>query len=71
MHMKLSEYIEKYCVNISKLARKVGTTRTYFYKIVKGHVPSVKIAKSIQQATDGRVTKEELLFPEEYEKEES
>jgi len=28
--------------------------------------PSVKLAKQIEEATGGKVSKEELLFPEEY-----
>lgn len=48
-------------------AEKVGISRGYLQHLLSGiKSPSVKLAKKIEEATGGKVTKEELLFPEEY-----
>lgn len=63
--MKLEAYFDKYCINITAFARKIGKSKTYLYKLLKGKIPKVSDAKLIEEATEGKVTKEELLFPEE------
>lgn len=62
--MKLEEYFEKYCINITAFARKVGKSKTYIYQLLKGKIPKVSDAIIIEEATEGKVTKEELLFPD-------
>lgn len=62
--MKLEEYFDKYCINITAFARKIGKSKTYIYQLLKGKIPKVNDAKLIEEATEGKVTKEELLFPE-------
>ena len=64
--MKLEEYFEKYCINIAAFARKIGKSKTYIYDLLKGKIPKATDAKLIVDATEGRVKKEELLFPDEY-----
>ena len=63
--MKLEAYFDKYCINITAFARKIGKSKTYIYKLLKGKIPKVNDAKLIEEATEGKVSKEELLFPEE------
>lgn len=69
--MKLEEYFDKYCVNLASFARKVGMSRTYIYQLLKGKIPKVNDAKLIEIATEGKVSKEELLFPDEQPKKDS
>ena len=64
--MKLEKYFDQYCVNITAFGRKIGRSKTYLYELLKGKIPKVSDAKLIEEATEGKVTKEELLFPDEY-----
>lgn len=66
--MDLDTYLTEFCVNVTALAKKIEISPLYLRKIRKGHIPSTKIAKLIEEATQGNVTKEEILFPEEYDK---
>lgn len=63
--MKLKVYFEEYCVNIAAFARKIGKSKDYIYQILHGRIPKAVDAIAIEKATDGKVTKEELLFPSE------
>lgn len=67
--MKLEEYFERYCINITAFARKIGKSKTYLYRLMQGSIPKASDALLIEEATDGKVAKEELLFPEQPEKE--
>jgi len=62
--MKLKEYFDVYCINIAAFARKIGRSKTYIYSLLNGSIPKASDAKLIEEATEGKVTKEELLFPE-------
>jgi len=64
--MKLEDYFEYYCINITAFSRKIGKSKTYLYQLLKGKIPKVNDAKIIEEATEGKVKKEELLFPDEY-----
>ena len=66
--MKLQEYFDRYCVNITAFARKIGKSKPFIYRLLKGGVPKASDAKLIEEATEGKVTKEELLFPDEQSK---
>jgi len=66
--MKLKEYFDEYCINITAFARKIGKSKTYIYRLLSGTIPKAGDAKIIEDATEGKVTKEELLFPEELKK---
>jgi transcriptional regulator with XRE-family HTH domain len=66
-HVKLDEYLFKTKTTKTDFAEKVGISRGYLQHILSGlKNPSVKLAKQIEEATGGKVSKEELLFPEEY-----
>lgn len=64
--MKLREYFDTYCINVTAFARKIGKSKPYVYDLLKGKVPKANDAKIIEEATGGKVTKEELLFQEEH-----
>ncbi len=65
--MKLDEYLFKTKTTKKDFAEKVGISRGYLQHILSGlKNPSVKLAKQIEEVTGGKVSKEELLFPEEY-----
>jgi len=63
MHMKLQEYLDTYGIKIVRFAKKIGKSRTWIYKVMGGHIPHASDAVLIEKATEGKVTKEELLFP--------
>ncbi len=65
--MKLRAYFDEYCVNIAAFARKIGKSKDYIYQILHGRIPKAVDALTIEKATEGKVTKEELLFPVEQE----
>lgn len=65
--MKLPEYLFRMKTTKKDFAEKLGISRGHLQHILSGTKnPSVKLAKQIEEATEGKVTKEELLFPEEY-----
>lgn len=48
-------------------AQKAGISKGYLQHLFSGiKSPSVKLSKKIEEATGGKMTKEELLFPKEY-----
>lgn len=65
--MKLDEYLFRTKTTKKDFAEKIGISRGYLQHLLSGiKGPSIKLAKQIEEATGGKVTKEELLFPEEY-----
>jgi transcriptional regulator with XRE-family HTH domain len=65
--MRLSEYLFRMKMTKKDFAEKLGISRGHLQHILSGiKNPSVKLAKKIEDETGGKVTKEELLFPEEY-----
>ena len=65
--LKLDEYLFKTKMTKKDFAEKLGISRGHLQHILSGTKnPSVKLAKQIEEATGGKVSKEELLFPEEY-----
>lgn len=60
--MKLAEYLNKYSVTHRALADKVGVSRVQITNIVnKKNYASAMLMKKIIQATDGKVTYEDLI----------
>ena len=65
--MKLDEYLFRTKTTKKDFAEELGISRGYLQHILSGiKNPSIKLAKKIAEATGGKVSKEELLFPEEY-----
>lgn len=65
--MELREYLFRKRITITDFSKKIGVSRHYLNRIVnKWRTPSPKLAKKIEEATKGEVTKEELLFPEDF-----
>lgn len=63
--MKLSEWQKRKRTTNVDLARIVGVHRSYICHInARRRIPSAKIALAIEKATNGQVTKEELLWPD-------
>jgi DNA-binding transcriptional regulator YdaS (Cro superfamily) len=66
--MKLDEYLFRSKISKKDFALKIGVSREHIHAMISGkRQPSPKLAKKIQDATKGEVTKEELLFPEDFE----
>ena len=56
--MTLKEYIEKNNTNQSQIAKLVPCTSQWINQIVTGDmVPSYKMARRIEQVTDGKVSR--------------
>jgi len=63
--MKIEEFLEKENMSIAKFALNIGVHYTHILRIVNGQRrPSPELALKIEQATDGQVTRLELLYPE-------
>lgn len=54
--MHLSEYFEKFYVNQSVFAKKLGISRTALNNYAKGTIPRLDRAYKIQELTNGLVT---------------
>ena len=65
--MRLDEYLFRTKQTNKAFAEKLKISRTHFQDILAARKrPSIELAKAIEQATEGRVTKEEMLFPEDF-----
>lgn len=65
--MKLDAYLFRTKTTKKDFAEKIGISRGYLQHILSRiKNPSVKLAKKIEEATGGRVSKEEVLFPEDF-----
>lgn len=68
--MKLDEYLFRNKLSRTDFAEQLGISRGHLQHILNGsRRPSVPLAKKIQEITEGKVTKEEALFPEDFETE--
>lgn len=63
--MKLDEYLLRTKTTKKNSAKKVGISSGYLQHLLSMKNSSVKLAKQIEE-TGGKVTKEELLFLEDY-----
>lgn len=61
--------LKKYLKNKDRaaFAAKIGTTKNYVNILACGSRPSPELALKIEKASNGEVTRDELLFPELYE----
>ena len=65
--MKLDEYLFRSKTKKQDFAAKLGISRGHLQQILSGSKnASVKLARQIEEVTNKKVTKEEVLFPEEY-----
>jgi transcriptional regulator with XRE-family HTH domain len=65
--MKLAEYLFRMKMTKKDFAEKLGISRGHLQHILSGTKnPSIKLAKKIEEETGGKVSKTELLFPEDY-----
>lgn len=54
------------------MAKELGVSVNHFSLVVRGHrKPSVALAIKIEEVTRGEVTKEELIFPKQEERDEN
>ena len=59
--MKLKEYIERFCVIPSNLAKKVGLYHQSIFRIIReGRIPSLTVAIKIEDFTEGKVTPRDI-----------
>lgn len=60
--MELREYLFHKRITVKKFSEMLDCTRTHLSEIIHGRrAPSRRLAKDIEQATNGEVTAEELL----------
>ena len=65
--MKLQEYLKKEGIAPHKLAKDAGINTTTIYLFINGKRGlRTGTAKLIEEFTGGKVTRLELLYPEEY-----
>lgn len=67
--MHLDEYIflNRKIFDADELAQQLEITRTHLISISsKRRTPSLKLAKKIEENTEGKVSRLEVLYPEEY-----
>jgi len=70
--MKLDLWLFLNKITKKDFAIQLGVSRGHLQEIVSAkRTPSIKLAKKIEEITQGKVTKEELLFPEDYQTEET
>ena len=68
--MQLDEYLFRTKQNNIDFAKKLGISRGHLQRILSGdRRPSVSLAKKIEELSKGKVSKEEMLFPEEFKRE--
>jgi hypothetical protein len=59
--MQLKEYINRYCIIPSQMARKMKAYPNAIYRIMHhGTLPSLQIALRIEDFTDGKVTPRDI-----------
>ncbi len=64
--MKLKKYLDKCSIKNSHFAKRVGVSPAFITYILQGKKrPSPEVAKKIEEATHGMVTRMELLYPKE------
>lgn len=65
--MNLDEYLFRHKISKTEFAKLIGVSRTYIHDIIaRRRTPRPPLAKKIEEATRGKVTRNELLFPEDY-----
>jgi len=62
--MKLSEWLEWKSVKKGDLAKQLGIHQSHISHLLNGERCSPSLAFRIEQATEGHVTKESLVWPE-------
>lgn len=67
--MNLDEYLWRNKISRVDFAKELEISRSHLQQILAGsRNASIKLARKIEEITGGKVTKEEVLFPEEYER---
>jgi len=65
--MNLDEHLFKTKQSKTNFAQNLGISRGHLQHILNGsRRPSVRLAKKIEKITEGKVPKEEMLFPEDF-----
>lgn len=58
--MKLKDYLKTYDIDPTAFAVKAGISVSSLYRFLRGHTPNRTTARSIEKATNGIVTYQEL-----------
>lgn len=67
--MILEEYIflNRKILKKKDLSKRLGISTTHLNNLINGsQAPSLKLAKRIEEVTEGKVSKVEALFPEDF-----
>jgi len=67
--MLLKDYLKRYKIKTREFAKLLNMTPNYASQLINGHRKITrKNAKLIEEVTDGKVSRLECLYPEEYER---
>lgn len=62
--MSLEDFVGKRKVNVLQLAKQIGYSRVYLQQVLNGKmIPGKKLAKCLEEVSEGKITAEELLKP--------
>jgi len=65
LSMQLKDYLKTYGITKTAFAKRIGKSRSLVHLIIhKGHIPKADVAANIEAITEGKVKKEEVLYPE-------
>jgi len=64
--MKLKEYFEKNCINVTAFQRKCGISMNTLYKIMQGREVYLSVALRIEDATEGKVKCQDMRPTQSY-----
>lgn len=65
--MKLLDWLELNELSIKDFAEALGYTRSHISCVIHGHrKATADMAKAIEIATQGKITRQQMLYPEEY-----
>jgi len=66
--MLLRDYLKTENIMVKHFAEMMGTSPTYLSHILKGRRRvGIDLAKKIEQLTDGKVSRVEAIYPEDFE----
>ncbi len=67
--MDLDEYLWRSKTSRVDFAKLLGISRSHLQQIISGkRNASIKLAKKFEEITKGKVSKEEMVFPEDFKK---
>ena len=61
-NMNIKEYLYLNRMSVNEFAGRINCSRSYFSRLINGHVkPGKRLAKDIEEATNGKIKAKDLL----------